>query len=73
MTYVDMPLIIPILATGYLVTIYLLLVLAQQNAKEPNSESFLAQRRCITRISHKIWKDEAIKGYNIVIASVSAF
>jgi len=44
MTYVDMPLIIPILATGYLVTIYLLLVLAQQNAKEPNSESFSSSK-----------------------------
>jgi len=32
MTYGNMPLIIPILATGYLLTIYLLLGLAQRNA-----------------------------------------
>jgi hypothetical protein len=33
MTYTDMPLIIPLLATGYLLTIYLLLSLAQRTAK----------------------------------------
>ena len=39
MIYGNMPLLIPILATGYLLTIYLLLVLAR-NAKEPiSSES----------------------------------
>lgn len=39
MTYTNMALIIPILATGYLLTIYLLLVLAQRNFKEdPSSE-----------------------------------
>lgn len=37
MTYGNMPLIIPFLATGYLLTVYLLLVLAQRNAKEPGS------------------------------------
>lgn len=35
MTYGNMPLIIPILATGYLLTIYLLLALVQRNVKEP--------------------------------------
>ena len=35
MTYTNIPLIIPILATGYLLSIYLLLVLAQRNVKEP--------------------------------------
>jgi hypothetical protein len=33
MFYRDIPLIIPILATGYLLAIYLLLVLAQRNTK----------------------------------------
>lgn len=33
MTYMDMPVIIPILATGYLLTIYLLLTLAQRTIK----------------------------------------
>lgn len=44
MTYVDMPLIIPILATGYLLTIYLLLVLAQRHVKEPSSESLSSSK-----------------------------
>lgn len=34
MTYTNIPLIIPILATGYLLTVYLLLGLAQRNSKE---------------------------------------
>jgi hypothetical protein len=33
MKYNDMPVIIPVLATGYLLTIYLLLVLAQRTTK----------------------------------------
>ncbi len=33
MTYNDMPVIIPLLATGYLLTIYLLLILAQRTTK----------------------------------------
>ncbi|HEY9636597.1 MAG TPA: hypothetical protein V6D14_24570 [Coleofasciculaceae cyanobacterium] len=33
MTYSDMPVIIPLLATGYLLTIYLLLMLAQRTLK----------------------------------------
>ncbi|MFM9265721.1 hypothetical protein [Tychonema sp. BBK16] len=33
MIYRDIPLIIPILATGYVMTIYLLLILAQRSAK----------------------------------------
>ncbi|WP_277877655.1 MULTISPECIES: hypothetical protein [Cyanophyceae] len=33
MTYNDMPLIIPFLATGYLLTVYLLLILAQRTVK----------------------------------------
>jgi hypothetical protein len=45
MTDGDMPLIIPILATGYLLTIYLLLVLAQRQAKESSSEPLYASKR----------------------------
>ncbi|AFY83681.1 hypothetical protein Oscil6304_4152 [Oscillatoria acuminata PCC 6304] len=37
MTYTDMPLIIPVLATGYLLTIYLLLSLAGRHAKGSSS------------------------------------
>ncbi|MEK0179611.1 MAG: hypothetical protein P2A85_12890 [Microcoleus anatoxicus] len=33
MIYRDIPLIIPILATGYVMTIYLLLMLAERSAK----------------------------------------
>lgn len=33
MTYGNIPVIIPILATGYLLTVYLLLVLAQRHTK----------------------------------------
>lgn len=33
MAYNDMPVIIPLLATGYLLTIYLLLILAQRTTK----------------------------------------
>jgi hypothetical protein len=33
MNYIDMPLIIPILAGGYLLTIYVLLILAERIAK----------------------------------------
>jgi hypothetical protein len=33
MVYNDMPVIIPLLATGYLLTIYLLLILAQRTTK----------------------------------------
>lgn len=36
MTYGNVPVIIPILATGYLLTVYLLLVLAQRHTKNPN-------------------------------------
>ena len=35
MSYDNMPLIIPILASGYLLTIYLLLALVQRSVKEP--------------------------------------
>ena len=33
MIYHDIPVIIPILATGYVLTIYLLLILAERSAK----------------------------------------
>lgn len=33
MIYMDMPVIIPVLATGYLLTIYLLLIVAQRTIK----------------------------------------
>jgi hypothetical protein len=33
MNYNDMPVIIPVLATGYLLTIYLLLILAERTTK----------------------------------------
>lgn len=33
MIYRDIPIIIPILATGYVLTIYLLLILAERSAK----------------------------------------
>jgi hypothetical protein len=33
MTYIDIPLIIPVLATGYLLMVYLLLKLAQRSTK----------------------------------------
>ncbi len=33
MTYGNIPVIIPILATGYLLTVYLLLVLAQRHSR----------------------------------------
>lgn len=38
MTYVDIPVIIPFLATGYLLTVYLLLMLAQRHTKNGESE-----------------------------------
>lgn len=37
MSFHDMPLIIPILATGYLLMIHLLLMLVQRRAKESSS------------------------------------
>ena len=54
MTYANMPLIIPTLATGYLFAIYLLLVLAQRNSKEtdlnvdPNSKRLHKQEAPVT-------------------------
>jgi hypothetical protein len=33
MTYNDMPVIIPVLATAYLLTVYILLILAERTAK----------------------------------------
>lgn len=33
MNYLDMPLIIPLLAAGYLLTVYILLILAQRTTK----------------------------------------
>lgn len=36
MTYANVPVIIPFLATGYLFTVYLLLVLAQRYTKNSN-------------------------------------
>lgn len=44
MTYGNMPLIIPFLATGYLLTVYLLLVLAERNAKEAGSSVVSASK-----------------------------
>ena len=38
MTYGNVPVIIPILATGYLLTVYLLLVLAQRHTKSSENE-----------------------------------
>lgn len=38
MTYIDIPLIIPVLATGYLLMVYLLLILAQRSAKGGRQE-----------------------------------
>ncbi|MBV9384866.1 MAG: hypothetical protein JOZ78_00395 [Chroococcidiopsidaceae cyanobacterium CP_BM_ER_R8_30] len=61
MTY-NIPLIIPILATGYLLTIYLLLVLAQRNSKEsPGSES--------SGISKPIYKKEVLMTRKVSEAS----
>lgn len=44
MSYTTMPVIIPLLATGYLLTVYLLLMLAQRTVKSsgyaPNPNSF---------------------------------
>jgi hypothetical protein len=37
MTYGNIPLIIPILATGYLLTVYLLLALAERTVKDKTS------------------------------------
>ncbi len=37
MTYGNIPLIIPILATGYLLTVYLLLALAERTVKDKSS------------------------------------
>ena len=42
MAYADMPVIIPLLATGYLLTIYFLLILAQRTVKrgqDPNGQN----------------------------------
>lgn len=40
MIYHDIPVIIPILATGYVLTIYLLLILAERSAKMSRVESW---------------------------------
>jgi hypothetical protein len=37
MTYGNVPIIIPCLATGYLLTVYLLLLLAQKHVKNPET------------------------------------
>lgn len=37
MTYGNVPMIIPCLATGYLLTVYLLLLLAQKHIKNPET------------------------------------
>jgi len=37
MTYGNVPMIIPCLATGYLLTVYLLLLLAQKHVKNPET------------------------------------
>ena len=37
MTYGNVPMIIPCLATGYLLTVYLLLLLAQKHVKYPEN------------------------------------
>ncbi|AFY86194.1 hypothetical protein Chro_0648 [Chroococcidiopsis thermalis PCC 7203] len=37
MTYGNVPMIIPCLATGYLLTVYLLLLLAQRQVKNPET------------------------------------
>lgn len=50
MTYENMPLIIPILATGYLFTVYLVLVLVERNAKESGSN--------VVSASNKLHKQE---------------
>lgn len=42
MIYGNVPMTIPILATGYLLTIYLLLVLAQRHSKEPSSTNVVS-------------------------------
>lgn len=43
MTYGNMPLIIPILATGYLLSVYVLLILAR-NVNEPRKETLSASK-----------------------------
>lgn len=44
MTYSSSPVIIPILATGYLLTVYLLLVLVQRNNKDSESSAVSASK-----------------------------
>lgn len=44
MTYSSIPVIIPILATGYLLTVYLLLVLVQRNNKDSESSVVSASK-----------------------------
>lgn len=44
MTYANVPVIIPILATGYLLTVYLLLVLAQRHTRSSESNEIPISR-----------------------------
>ncbi|MBV8887038.1 MAG: hypothetical protein JO235_24005 [Chroococcidiopsidaceae cyanobacterium CP_BM_RX_35] len=62
MNYSDLPLIIPILAAGYLLTIYLLLVLAQRNSQEsPGSEA--------PGVSKTLYEKEVLVTQNVSEAS----
>ena len=44
MTYANVPVIIPILATGYLLTVYLLLVLAQRHTRSSETNEISIPR-----------------------------
>jgi len=44
MTYGNVPMIIPCLATGYLLAVYLLLLLAQKHVKVPENRDISASK-----------------------------
>lgn len=56
-----MPLIIPLLATGYLLTIYLLLMLAERTAKtNPYLTSYVGQNVPYTKVNSMITDDSLL-------------
>lgn len=51
MTYGNVPMIIPCLATGYLLTVYLLLLLAQKQVKNPETDISSSKEKGLSQLS----------------------
>ena len=73
MIYMDMPVIIPLLATGYLLTIYLLLTIAQRTIKNSRYvDNPLADAYAPLVSTEQTPQTEEVEGWSFQVSSLTS-